>query len=116
MFQVLAPFANVTVTPAALPMSGAHEEVKSELILKGYESLSRYYEEIPHHWGVALDLNKSICICCTLPISETVGNSIIVFPCGHLYHQVCCPEQACITCFSSNFSLFDDSMTSPINY
>jgi len=62
------------------------------------QPLSRFYEEYQNHWGVPTKLLGGCCPTCTLPF-KYAPNSVIVFPCGHVYHQNCIPEAACRECF-----------------
>jgi hypothetical protein len=66
--------------------------------------LPKFYEDSAGHWGVPLDLSAS-CVRCTHPLSKALepSGNIVVFPCGHGFHQFCCEEDACITCFRKNF-------------
>jgi hypothetical protein len=73
-----------------------------------------------------------VCMCCQLPIqvgtNSTASSAVafnsstlspaslassppqvhllshaVTFPCGHVFHQVCVPEEACVTCFQRSF-------------
>eukprot|EP00004_Rigifila_ramosa_P019901 TRINITY_DN5125_c0_g1_i1.p1 TRINITY_DN5125_c0_g1~~TRINITY_DN5125_c0_g1_i1.p1 ORF type:complete len:1427 (+),score=302.28 TRINITY_DN5125_c0_g1_i1:465-4283(+) len=65
-----------------------------------------YLDDIATHWGVDVEIARGVCVCCTLPVSECVGSSIVVFPCGHAFHQACVPEQSCISCLGRNLTSF----------
>jgi len=67
------------------------------------ENIPSFYEDTGGHWGVAVEIEHGVCACCTLPISECVGASILVLRCGHGYHQYCLPEEACVACLPSRF-------------
>lgn len=61
-------------------------------------SLPRFYEESRNHWGVTCSILTGYCPICTLPISES-PSAVVVFPCGHAYHQSCNHANACNECF-----------------
>ena len=44
------------------------------------------------------------CECCTLPLAESVGrsSSLVVFECGHAFHEFCVAEDACPVCLTSH--------------
>jgi len=62
------------------------------------QPLPRYYEESQNHWGTPARIVLGTCPCCTLPLKERSA-ALVVFPCGHTYHQPCIPEMACRECF-----------------
>jgi hypothetical protein len=45
------------------------------------------------------------CPFCTLPLIENVGRTsrVVIFPCGHAFHQFCMTEDACPTCLYKKF-------------
>ncbi|XP_067000264.2 BLOC-2 complex member HPS5 [Anabrus simplex] len=54
-----------------------------------------------HHWGVCVDLEKSNCPCCMLPLNSEVlikEGGLTIFHCGHSYHAVCLNQRHCHTC------------------
>jgi len=64
--------------------------------------LPRFFEEPTGHWGVQIEANRA-CECCGLPLLEGVmTGSLLVFPCGHAFHQFCIPERACVLCLERN--------------
>lgn len=60
--------------------------------------LPRFYEESQNHWGIPARVILGKCPSCMLPIIDS-SSSVIVFQCGHVYHQQCIPEMACRECF-----------------
>ena len=63
------------------------------------EELPWFFEEYQNNWGVPTKIVSGYCPSCTLPIKET-KSSVVVFRCGHAYHQSCSPESGCRQCFS----------------
>lgn len=51
-----------------------------------------------HHWGLQVDLLKSHCICCMLPLASSSGGSVISFYCKHSFHSVCVEKQLLNKC------------------
>ena len=60
--------------------------------------LPKFYEDLTTYWGVQTKLAQGNCPSCTLPLREYVGTNIVIFRCGHGYHQQCIPENACRVC------------------
>eukprot|EP01130_Rhizamoeba_saxonica_P015032 TRINITY_DN6663_c0_g1_i7.p1 TRINITY_DN6663_c0_g1~~TRINITY_DN6663_c0_g1_i7.p1 ORF type:complete len:870 (+),score=223.42 TRINITY_DN6663_c0_g1_i7:1043-3652(+) len=61
-----------------------------------------HYEEMNSHWGIYTNLSGK-CGVCTLPLDAAEAD-VVVFRCGHSFHDCCVPEEACPTCFSKNFT------------
>ncbi|KAK3922506.1 Hermansky-Pudlak syndrome 5 protein-like protein [Frankliniella fusca] len=51
-----------------------------------------------HHWGLKVDLLKSHCFFCMLPLSSSSGGSVISFYCKHSFHSVCAQKQLLKKC------------------
>jgi len=62
------------------------------------QPLPRFYEESQNHWGVTCSILAGFCPACALPFSEG-ASTIVVFQCGHAYHQSCNSDVACRECF-----------------
>lgn len=87
-----------------------------------YVGVPRFVEDSNLHWGssVGSDLTpiyshsqantssyvSGTCGYCTLPLEELItdaSSSLIIFPCGHAFHQICNLEMdACTICYQSN--------------
>jgi hypothetical protein len=48
------------------------------------------------HWGVSVSPSTQQCPRCGLPPTAEV----LVFPCGHVFHAACLPEEACVRCMA----------------
>jgi hypothetical protein len=65
--------------------------------LEGGGELQWFYEDAGDEWGVATRSDAASCPHCDNEISE--GENIVLFRCGHIAHQQCCGEEACIVCY-----------------
>lgn len=95
--------------PAAIDTRSSPASPSSLLDSSGASLPLLDFEDSAHHWGVSVNFSTTFCPCCTLPLSESVargGSSqgVQVLPCGHAFHQACLPEQACVLCFSQQFT------------
>jgi uncharacterized membrane protein len=54
------------------------------------------------------------CECCTLPLAESVGrsSSLVVFECGHAFHEFCVAEDACPVCLTSHMPSLSSFLSS----
>ncbi|KAL0485138.1 hypothetical protein AKO1_004362 [Acrasis kona] len=66
------------------------------------EPLPVFYEDYNVHWG--LEVKCSVpCPVCKMNLDENVGGQdVIVFKCGHAYHQYCLSLDACAVCYREN--------------
>eukprot|EP00111_Clytia_hemisphaerica_P006058 TCONS_00017549-protein len=60
-------------------------------------------------WGRSIDISNGECPVCTLPLHlkttyTSASAGLIVFQCGHSFHKICVPEDACLVCYHENFS------------
>jgi len=59
-------------------------------------------------WGHSIKVSKSDCVICRLPLClktvSTATAGLIVFRCGHTFHKICVPENACLVCYHDNFT------------
>ena len=87
----------------------------------------RLDENQAKHWGKYIDFNNLFCYNCNLSIElpqqvikqeytyssadfivvdntqYNPNTSLILFPCGHVYHQICVPQRTCNQCFDQSF-------------
>lgn len=92
----------------SLPFLQHKPETKSFQFKFDYTThLPRFYEELSGHWGTSISFSKEKCPCCSLPVQENIGNisSVVIFPCGHSFHDFCIAEfDACVICYSQNIT------------
>jgi len=61
------------------------------------------------HWGVRVRLRGAAtgaarsCRRCCQPLLSQPSCQLLAFPCGHAFHALCLPEQACVTCMAAEF-------------
>ena len=67
-----------------------------EVIGRADVSMASAVMEERGHWGRAVQPATSRCGRCGLP---PMG-AVLLFPCGHLFHTSCLPEQACVQCMA----------------
>eukprot|EP00698_Gefionella_okellyi_P026113 TRINITY_DN9851_c0_g1_i2.p1 TRINITY_DN9851_c0_g1~~TRINITY_DN9851_c0_g1_i2.p1 ORF type:complete len:638 (+),score=135.90 TRINITY_DN9851_c0_g1_i2:1275-3188(+) len=56
------------------------------------------------HWGTRVAISEAQCVC-GLGVLAPVGASLLVFPCGHVCHARCVPDNVCISCMTRTFTL-----------
>ena len=59
------------------------------------------------YWGRSINISSEDCPICTLPLclrSSSYGG-LTVFQCGHIFHKVCVPENACLVCYHDELYL-----------
>jgi len=98
-----------TSAPALGPREKAEPPPNEKKFSIGFDYITatpRFFEEMTGHWGLRQQLLTASCECCTLPLSESVGRlpSIVVFECGHAFHEFCVPEEACTACLAFHMS------------
>lgn len=75
-------------------------------------SINTFIEDAGSHWGICA--NSERCPVCGFPILSNIsekGSGLLAFHCGHVYHRSCIPEQACLICFVSKYSLYLNNVT-----
>lgn len=59
-------------------------------------------------WGRSVNISSAECPVCNLPLclktTSTTSVGLIVFQCGHRFHKICLPENACLVCYHDNFT------------
>jgi hypothetical protein len=57
------------------------------------------------HWGVRARCGGAQrCRRCATPLAGPRPTRLVAFPCGHVFHAACLPEEACVTCMLANFA------------
>lgn len=67
------------------------------------------FDETAFHWGAHVAVHGALCPVCLVALTEsTPPNQVRAFRCGHAVHSGCCPEEACVVCFSQRFRSLTD--------
>jgi hypothetical protein len=85
----------------------SNEQKKNDGMKLSFEhdrSLPRFNEDWSTHWGIEISSDNSHrCSVCRLPIKERKGSEIVVFNCGHAFHNTCVHIGACVICQDESF-------------
>lgn len=81
----------------------------SDIDLDNITSSDYIQDESDAVWGCSINISSGECPVCTLPLYlkasyPTASAGLIVFQCGHSFHKICVPENACLACYHDNFS------------
>jgi hypothetical protein len=102
--QVRAVLAEETQTQI-IPFVTSNSSQNHQLNFDYNTELPRFYEELKCHWGAPTPFSQGKCTHCTLPLKEQVGNvpNVVVFLCGHSFHQHCISHvDACTMCLNNS--------------
>ena len=78
-------------------------------------AMPRSYEEVEPQWGAVLSAVQPACGVCGVPVHDSVGapTTTVLFACGHAFHQLCVPDDACVSCLDGGLKSLADLWGKP---